>query len=81
MFEMFDVDYWQLFEQYVEDGLCSPSWIANLTVIQTNVETATRGYAVWKNAHSSDGKYSKWQLELYIQRCFWIVPSDSWLKY
>ena len=60
MFEIFDEDYWQLFHQYIEANLCSPSWIVELEEIQANLETATRRYAVWKNAQPSDGKYAYW---------------------
>ncbi len=56
--ETFDVDYWQLFDQYVTDGLCPSSWINDLTTVQNNVFTAIKGYAEWKNANPSDGKLS-----------------------
>ncbi|XP_072033848.1 uncharacterized protein [Amphiura filiformis] len=54
MHEAFDVDYWQLINQYVADGLCSSSWINDLGTIQANVLSSIQGYAEWKNANPSD---------------------------
>ena len=55
--EAFDVDYWQLFDDYVALGRCDASWINDLGTIQANMETALKGYAEWKNANPSDGEY------------------------
>ncbi|XP_071507091.1 uncharacterized protein [Diadema antillarum] len=52
MHEVFEEDYWMLFDDYVKRGLCSSSWIQDLDTYQSNVEAALNGYAEWKNANA-----------------------------
>ena len=48
MHEIFDDDYWQAFERYVDEGLCDGNWISTLATTQANFETALDNYVVWR---------------------------------
>ncbi|XP_033103733.1 uncharacterized protein LOC117106479 [Anneissia japonica] len=54
MDEMFVHEYWQLFNDYVADGLCSSDWLNNLVTFRSNMGTAMSGYANWRGAAISE---------------------------
>ncbi|XP_038049832.1 uncharacterized protein LOC119723332 [Patiria miniata] len=51
--EVFDIDYWQLMDRYVSEGLCPAGGDENLNSKRANLVRAMEAYPGWHNAQKS----------------------------